>query len=158
MANWTFLMAWNQFLFTEIKRAAWYHLDSFGLFLDARELRAIVCCWLGGLVGLLVSLICHMPDVVDLLPSSTVSPSLTTLRWVAVKVAIHPSSHSCPIDMRGPDCRWGKTWDVQDAWGKRGFRLISALWVACMILPSVRMTWGTLLIICLLLHGVFTLI
>ena len=59
-----------------------------------------------------------------------------------VKVNIQPSLHSYPIDSRAPDCRWGKTWAVQDAWVKRGFRLISSIWVSFMILPSGRMTWG----------------
>ena len=59
-------------------------------------------------MGLLVRLTCHMTDVVDLLPSSTGSPSLTTLSLVAVKVYMQPSLHSCPIDMRDPGCRWGR--------------------------------------------------
>ena len=70
---------------------------------------------------------------------------------------MQPSSHSCPIDIRAPDCMWEKIWDVQVTWVKRGLRLRSDLWVACMILPSGRMTWGTLIFFCLLLHGVFTL-
>ena len=48
-------------------------------------------------------------------------------------------------------------WDVWAAWVNRGFRLSSALWVACMMLPSGRMNWGTLPIGCLFLHGVLTL-
>ena len=48
-------------------------------------------------------------------------------------------------------------WDVHTDWFKRGFRLRSALWVACIMLPSGRMTWGLLLIFLLLLHGVFNL-
>ena len=68
------------------------------------------------------------------------------------------SPYSLPIDIRSHDCRWGNMWAVQAAWVKRGFRLISALWVACMVLPSGRMTWGAFLIVCVLIHGVFTLI
>ena len=71
---------------------------------------------------------------------------------------MQPSSHSCPIDMRDPDCRWGKKWDVRADWVNGGFRLQSALWVAYMMLTSGRMTWGPLLVFCLLLHGVFTLL
>ena len=93
----------------------------------------------------------------DLLPSSIIIPFLTLLRLLAVKVDMQPSSYSRLIDMRSPDYRWGETWDVQDSWVKRGFRIIIALWVAFMILPSGRMTWGLLLIYCLLLHGVFAL-
>ena len=58
-------------------------------------------------MGLLVRLNCHIPDVDDLLPYSTVSPSLTTLRLVLVKVAMQPSSHICSIDMRAHGCRKG---------------------------------------------------
>ena len=78
--KWTFLMAWSKILFTGIKRAAWYHLASSGLLLASREFSADGCCWLGDPVGLLVRLTCHIPDVDDLFPSSTVIPSLTTLR------------------------------------------------------------------------------
>ena len=158
VVKWPFLMTWSKVLFTGLKRYAWYHLDRSVLLIAARALSAAGCCWLGGFVGLLVRLTCHMPDVDDLLPSSTISPSLTTLRLLAVKVAMHLSSHSFPIDMRDPDYRWGKTWAVQAAWVKRGFRLSSSLWVACMMLLSGRMTWGPLPIGCLLLNGVFTLI
>ena len=79
VVKWPFLMAWSKVLFTGINRAAWYHLDSSGLLLDTRELSAVGCFWICGLVGLLVRLTCHMPNVVDQLPSSTVSQSLTTL-------------------------------------------------------------------------------
>ena len=92
-----FLMAWSKVFFTGINRAAWYHLASSVLLLAARALSAAGCFWIGGLVELLFRLTCHVSDVVDLLPSSTVIPSLTTLRWVAVKVAMQTSSHSCPI-------------------------------------------------------------
>ena len=67
-------------------------------------------------------------------PSSTVSPSLTTLRLVVVKVDMQPSLHIYPIGMRAPDFRWGRTWDVRDAWFKRGFSLIICIWLACVML------------------------
>ena len=59
---------------------------------------------------------------------------------------MQPILHSFPVDIRAPDCRWGDTWDVRYNLVKRGFRLVSALWVACIMLPSGRMTWGPLLI------------
>ena len=94
VVKWLFLMAWSKVFFTGIKSVVWYHLDSSGLLLASKALSATGCLWLGGLMGLLVRLTCHIPDVDNLLPSGTVSPYLTTLRWVAVKVAMHPSSHS----------------------------------------------------------------
>ena len=130
VAKWPFLMAWSKVLFTGIKMATWYHLDSSGLLLSVRALSSAGCFWLGGLVGLLVRLTYHMPDLDDLLTSSSVIPSLTTLRQVAAKVAMQPSSHSFPLHISTPDCRWDKTWNVRDAWFKRGFRLSSALRVA----------------------------
>ena len=157
VVKWPLLMDWSKVLFTGIKRAEWYHLASSGLILAVRALSDDGCFWIGGLVGILFRLICHMHDVVDLSTSSTIIPSLNTLRLVAVKVAMKSSLHSRPIDMRDPDCMWGKTWAVRAAWFKRGFRLISALWMACMMLLSGRMTWGPLLIGRLFLHGVFTL-
>ena len=127
------------------------------MILAARALIATGFFWIGVIVGLLLRLTYHMTDVVDLLPYSTVSQSLNTPRRVAVKFAIQPSLHSYPINMRAPDCRWENTWDFQDAWVERGFRLSIALWMACMVLSSRRMTWGPLIIGCLLIHGVFTL-
>ena len=49
-------------------------------------------------------------------------------------------------------------WEMRSDWVKRGFRLRSSLWVACIVMSSGRMTWGPLLIFRFLLHGVFTLI
>ena len=80
MLKWAFLMAWSKIFFNGLKRAAWYHLASSDFLLAARLLSAAGCFWIGGLVGLLVRLTCHMPHVDDLLLSSTISPSLTTLR------------------------------------------------------------------------------
>ena len=157
VVKWPFLMAWSKVLLTGLKSVAWYHLFSSGFLLDDRALSAAGCWLIGGWLGLLVKLICLMPDVFDQLPYNTVSSSLTTLMWVVVKVATHPSLQSFPIDLRAPDCRWGNMWYVRATWVKRGYRFISALWVACMMLKSGRMTWGMFLIGCLFLHGVFTL-
>ena len=98
-----------------------------------------------------------MPDVFYCLPYNTISPSLNKLRWVEVKVDTKPSLYSCPIDMGASDCRWGNMFAVLAAWVKRGFRLISSLLMAWTILPSGSMTWGSCVIGCLLLYGVFTL-
>ena len=68
-----FLMAWRKIFLTGINRAVWYHLDSSGLILAARALSAAGCCLLGGWLGLLVRLTCHMPDVVYRFPYGTVS-------------------------------------------------------------------------------------
>ena len=80
VVKWLFLMAWSKIFFTGIKRAAWYHLANSRLIISSRVLSDAGCWWLGVLVGLLVRLTCHMPDVDDLFPYSTVSPSVTTLR------------------------------------------------------------------------------
>ena len=63
-----------------------------------------------------------------------------------MKVNMNTSSHSCHIDMRAPACRWGNMWDVRADWVKRGFIFSSALWVACMMLPSGIMNWGSFVI------------
>ena len=80
VVKWQLLMAWSKVFFTGLKRDAGYQLARSGLLLDVRALCAAGCCWLGGLVGLLVRLTCHITDVDDLLPYSTVIPSLNTLR------------------------------------------------------------------------------
>ena len=79
VVKWPFLVAWSKVFFTGIKRAVWYHLDIYGLFLASRALSDAGCFWIGVPVGLLVRLTCHIPDVDDMLPSITVSPFLTTL-------------------------------------------------------------------------------
>ena len=80
VVKWPFLMAWSKDFFTGIKRAAWYHLDISGFLLAARALCAAGHYWIGGPVGLLVRLTCHITDVDNLLPYINVSPSLTKLR------------------------------------------------------------------------------
>ena len=55
---------------------------------------------------LLVRLTCHIPDVSDCWPSSIVRPFFSTLRCVAVNIAVHPSFHSFPVDIRASDFRW----------------------------------------------------
>ena len=105
VVKWPFLMAWSKDFFTGIKRVAWYHLDISAFVLAARALCAAGHYWIGGPVGLLVRLTCHIPDGDDLFPSSNVIQYLATLRQVAVKVAMQASSHSFTIDMRAPNCR-----------------------------------------------------
>ena len=80
VVKWVFLMAWSKFILTRLNRAVWYHLAISVLILAARVLSAYSCCFLGGWLGLLLMLTCHMPDVVGRLPSSTIISSLTTLR------------------------------------------------------------------------------
>ena len=79
MVKWPFLMAWSTAFLTVLKRAAWYHLARSVLILSDKALSATGCFFLGGQLGLLVRLTCHMPDVVDRLPTSIFIPSLTTL-------------------------------------------------------------------------------
>ena len=74
-----------------------------------------------------------------------------------MKFTMNPSLQSCSIDMRVPGFRWGEVWDVRSDWVKRGLRFSISLWLVCMVLLSVRMTWGEFVISCMLLHGVFTL-
>ena len=57
MVKWPFLMDWSEVFFTGINRAAWYHLDRSGFLLSSKALSTAGCCWIGGLVGLLVRLI-----------------------------------------------------------------------------------------------------
>ena len=153
--KWPFLMACIKVFLARLNRAAWYNLDRYDLLLSARVERSDSCCLLSGWLGLLVRLTCRMPDVVGRFPSSTVSSSLTKLRSLEVYSSMQPSFQSCPIDMRGPDCRWGKMWAVRPYWFNWGFIFISSLWVACIMILSGRMTWGEFVIGCLLLHGVF---
>ena len=63
---------------------------------------------------------------------------------MSVKVAVNPSSQSRPIDTGDPDCSWGKMCAVLAVGDKRGFRFSNYLWVACMRLLSVSITWGVI--------------
>ena len=74
-----------------------------------------------------------------------------------MKITMHSSLNSFPVNMIAPDCKWGKMCAVLYDWVKRGFRLSSVPCMACMMLPSGSMTWGLCVIVCLLLPGVFTL-
>ena len=61
------------------------------------------------------------------------------------------------MDISAPDRRWGKRWDIFAPVDSKGLRLSSSLWVACVILPSVRITHGPCEVLILLIHGVSTL-
>ena len=97
------------------------------------ELSATGCCCIGRWYGFLFRLTCHMPGVFGLVPSNTARPYFNTSRLVTLKVAIHPSSYSCPIDTRDPDCRWGKVCYFLDVGVRRG--LGSAM-------PYGLLSWG----------------
>ena len=146
VVKWPLLMAWSKFFFTSLNIVAWYHLDRYILILAVRSLSSSGCFLLGRWSGLLVMLTCHMSDVFYQLPSNTVSPSLTIVRLLAVKVYMHTSFQHFHIDMRAPACRWGNMWAVHDVWVKRGVRFSSTMWVACMMMLSGRMTWGSFFI------------
>ena len=74
-----------------------------------------------------------------------------------MKVAVHSSSHSCPIDMRYPYYRWGEMCDVLAVGIRRGFSFSTYLWVAYMRLLLGSITWRLFVIDSLLLHGLLTL-
>ena len=80
VVKWPFLMAWSKVLWTGLNSVAWYHCDISGLLLTTRALSYAGCCCLGGWSGLMVRLICHMPDVFKRVPSNTVMPYFTKLR------------------------------------------------------------------------------
>ena len=75
---------------------------------------------------------------------------------VAVNVVVQPSSHSCPMEISVPDWRWGKMCAVLDLVDNKGVRLSSALWVACMRLPSGRITHGPCCVLTLFTQDVYT--
>ena len=91
-------------------------------------------------------------------PSRTFSPCLCTLMVVSVNVAVQPSSHSFPMEISAPDWRWGEMCDIFALIYSKGIGLSSALWVACMMLPSGRITSCPCEVLILLLHNVSTLI
>ena len=64
----------------------------------------------------------------------------STMMCVNVNVYVHPSSHSCPMDISAPDWSWGNTCAVLSPVDNRGLRFIYSLWVAYMKIPSVRST------------------
>ena len=61
------------------------------------------------------------------------------------------------MEISAPDWRWGKMCDIFSLVDSKGIRLSSDLWVACMILPSGRITCGPFEVFILLIHGVSTL-
>ena len=54
---------------------------------------------------------------------------------VLVKCAVHPESHSCPMEMR-ECCRSGKIWDCWAGEGKEELRLTVAVWLDVTVEPS----------------------
>ena len=104
-----------------------------------------------------VSLTCHMPGSTLRLPSRNTSLCFCTVMVVAVNVAVHPSSHICHTDISAPDQRWGKMWAVFPLVDSKGIRLSSTLWVACIRLPSGRITRCPCVVLTLFPQGVSTL-
>ena len=90
-----------------------------------------------------------MPDSPLRVPFRTNSPCFYTVMVVAVNVAVQPSSHSCPLDISAPDWRWRNMWDVLALVDSEGLRLSYDLWIACMMLPSGRITCGPCVVLTL---------
>ena len=151
-------MDWIIFLWTGVNRVAWYHCSSSVLVIAQRALSAAGCFWLGRWSVFLVSLTCHILYMFYQVPFNTVKSSFTTLMWVMVKVAVHPTSQSFPFDIRSPDCWWGKMCGFLAILVRRGLRLSNGLLVACISMTPVSMTWGTFFIGFLFLNRLFTLI
>ena len=70
--------------------------------------------------GCSVGVSSHSLDVGLRRPVMTGLPLWVTIADLFVKVAVQPLSHSCPIDMREPEAREGKTWTSLAAGGKCG--------------------------------------
>ena len=62
----------------------------------------------------------HSLDVGLRRPVMTGFPWRVMIADLLVKVAVQPLSQSCPIDMREPEAREGKTWTSFAAGGKFG--------------------------------------
>ena len=103
-----------------------------------------------------VILTCHMPVSPLCLPSRTLFPCLCTVIVVAVNVAVHPLSRSCPMEISDPDWMWVKMCAIFPLIDSKGLMLSSALWVSCLMLPSGRINRGPCEVLILLLHGVST--
>ena len=104
-----------------------------------------------------VILTCQMSAYIFRFPSRTTSTCLCNVIVVEVNVLLHPSEHSFHMEIIAPDWRWGKFWDISPLVDSKGLMLSSALWVACIMLPSGRMTHSTYAVLALLLQGVYTL-
>ena len=75
-----------------------------------------------------------------------------------MNVALQTSSHIFPMEISAPDWRCGKMCAVLSLVDNKGLRLSSALLVACMRLPSGRITCGPCVVLTLLLQGLYTFI
>ena len=75
---------------------------------------------LEGREGCTVGVSSHNLDVGLRQPVMTGLPLRVMIADLLVKVAVHPLSHNCPIDMREPEAREGKTWTSLAAGGKFG--------------------------------------
>ena len=98
-----------------------------------------------------------MPTAPFRVPFRNVSPCLFTVMVVAVNVAVHPLSHSCPMDISAPGWRWGEMCSVLALVEIKGLSWSPALCFSCMMLPSGRITRGPCVVLTLFLQGVCTL-
>ena len=99
-----------------------------------------------------------MPAAPLRIPYMTTSPCFFTVMSAAANVAVHPSSHSFPTEISVPYWMLGEICAVLDLVDNKGLRLSLALWIACMRIPSGRITRGPCVVFTLLLQGVSTLI
>ena len=75
-----------------------------------------------------------------------------------MNVDLQTSSHSFPMEISAPDCRCRKMCTVFSLVDNKGLRLSYALLVACMRLPSGRITCGPCVVFTLLLQCLYTFI
>ena len=91
-------------------------------------------------VRLVVGSTIHKPVALVRVPVRMMAPWRTTIKFVASKCAVHPSSHSVPTEMRAAPGKSGKMWAFFARWGTPGGRMRSQVWVDVAMLPSGSLT------------------
>ena len=135
----------------------WYHCVRSGLVLSAIMLFPDWRVGVGLGCGVVARCTYHIPATPLQVLSRTTYPFFSTIKCVAVNVAVQPSSHILPMEISAPDWRWGKMCDVLALVDNKGLRLISALWVAYIILPYGGITCSPWFVLTLFTQDVSTL-
>lgn len=103
------------------------------------------------------TLICtvHSPPAVRV-PRVTILGPYRTMTVVLSKVAMHPASHSWPIESKDPDFMLGKMWARHALDGTYGNGIMPVC-VDVMKLPSGKRTWIGGFACCMSVHGPLTM-
>ena len=103
-----FLIAWMRVWLAALISVAWYHCDRSGFVLSAIKLFSDWHASVGIGCGVVARCTFHVPAAPWWVPSRINHCFFSTIMFMAVNMDVQPSSHSFPMYISAPYCRWGR--------------------------------------------------